>query len=322
VLAYRFETGETVAEGFVRCAADQLDRAVAELSERVNEDPIDSVHSARKAVKKTRSLLRLARGSLSAKQRRRENAALRDAARGLSAARDSEAMLATLDQLSERYTGQLPDATFQQIREELEHYRDQQRGELVASALGAQAVSELGAVRVRVDDWKLKQADWKAIQYGLWRTYLDGRRAAGRARSHRSTADWHAWRRRVKDLWYQQRLLAEVAGPAVAGQAKDAHVLADLLGDDHDLAVLRLAISRGTVRAPVDLEAVVQLIDHRRQDLQSQALALGGRVYAEKPKAFVRRMRRSWNAGRSQTQATLDQDPVQLAEATRAPHAA
>jgi hypothetical protein len=47
------------------------------------------VHNARKAIKKERSLLRLARGAMPSEQRRRENAALREAARRLSTARDN-----------------------------------------------------------------------------------------------------------------------------------------------------------------------------------------------------------------------------------------
>jgi hypothetical protein len=82
-MAYRFEADEGVQEAIVRCAREQLDHAVSKLSEGVDDDPVGAVHSARKAVKKERSLLRLARGAMPPKQRRRENRALRDAARGL-----------------------------------------------------------------------------------------------------------------------------------------------------------------------------------------------------------------------------------------------
>lgn len=113
-------------------------------------------------------------------------------------------------------------------------------------------------------------------------------------------------------------LLPPICGPAVEGQAKDAHRLADLLGDDHDLGVLRQALVSGHIDAAVDLDAVVRLIDHRRAELQSEAVQLGARVYAEKPKAFARRMQRSWNAGRALPRVRLEQHPADLAQATRA----
>jgi CHAD domain-containing protein len=319
-MAYKLTIDESVRDGIRRCAAEQLDRAVAELSERIAEDPVDAVHNARKAVKKERSLLRLGRGSMPAAQRRRENRALRGAARGLSSARDAEAMIDTLDTLAARDAGQLPESTFRAVRERLEVARDEERSTLVGSALGDRAVGELGAVRVRIDGWALGTGDWSALEPGLRRTYRDGRSALGRARSRRSSESWHAWRKRVKDLWYGQRLLADIAGPVVAGQAKDAHRLADLLGDEHDLGVLRTALRHGQGLVPVDVDAVVGLIDHRRAELRAEALGLGSRVYAEAPSAYLRRMRRSLKAGRAIGRAAAERDPGQLADATRAPH--
>ena len=127
-MAYRFETDEGVREAVVRCAREQLDDAVGALSEGIGDDPVAAVHSARKAVKKERSLLRLARGAISPKRRRRENRALRDAARGLSGARDADVMAETIAQLFDRFAGQLPHSTFTEIAEELERTRDERRG--------------------------------------------------------------------------------------------------------------------------------------------------------------------------------------------------
>ena len=318
--AYRLEPDETVRSGVLRCAAAQLDRAVTELTEGVEADPETAVHTARKAIKKERSLLRLTRGSIGDRRRGRENRALRHAARTLSAARDAEAMLATLDDLSTRYAGQLPERTFGAVREPLERRRDVQREQLAGSDLIARVAAELAGVRARLDDWELYDDGWGMLEVGLRRSYRDGRRAFHRAREHRSGADWHQWRKRVKDLWYQQRLLSAVAGPVCAGQAKDAHRLADLLGDDHDLVVLRHALAGEASHAVADLDAVAGLIDHRQEELRRQALQLGGRVYAEKPKPFVRRMRAMWRAGRGQQAAAAVQRPAELAHATRAVH--
>ena len=97
--------------------------------------------------------------------------------------------------------------------------------------------------------------------------------------------------------------------PSIAGQAKDAHALADLLGDEHDLAILDQRLAHG-VPAPVDVDGVRELIAHRRDELRAEALRIGARVYAEKPKAFRRRMRRVWRASRASAPAP---SPVALA---------
>lgn len=317
-MAYRFEADEDVRDAIVRCAREQLDHAVGELSEGIGDDPVGAVHSARKAVKKERSLLRMARGAMPRAQRRRENRALRDAARGLSGVRDADVMIETVALLSERFAGQLPESAFTKIAEQLEQDRDARRGQPTGSALDSHAVQELGAVRLRIDDWQLTQSGWSAVDSGLMRSYRQGREAFAGAQRKPSLEDLHAWRKRVKDLWYQERLLAPICGPAIRGQAKDAHRLADLLGDDHDLGVLRQALTRGHIGVAVDLDAVVRLIDHRRGELQAEAIHIGERIYAEKPKAFRRRMRRSWMAGRAVAHAPLDENPAELAHATRA----
>jgi CHAD domain-containing protein len=319
-MAYRFETDEGVREAIVRCAREQLDAAVGELSEGIGDDPVRAVHSARKAVKKERSLLRLARGAMPAKQRRRENRALRDAARGLSGARDADVMIATIIQLSERFAGQLPESTFREIADQLERTRDAERGQRTGSALDTRAVQELGAVRLRIDDWQLTKGGWNAIESGLLRSYQRGGKAFARAQRERSLEDLHEWRKRVKDLWYQERLLAPICGPASGGHVKDVHRLADRLGDDHDLGVLRQTLTGDHITVAVDLDALVQLIDRRRIELQTETIRLGKRVYAETPKAFRRRMKRSWNAGRAVARVPLEQNPAELAQVTRAPH--
>ena len=319
-MAYRFEANEEVRSAIVRVAREQLDQAVGELSEAIDDDPVGAVHSARKAIKKERSLLRLARGAMSPKQRRRENHALRGAARGLSGVRDADVMIETMGELADRFAGQLPEGTFRAIVDQLERDRDAQRHQNSGSARDTRALDELAAVRLRIDDWRLMQSGWSAIESGLLRSYRDGRKAFAQARREPSIEALHTWRKRVKDLWYHERLLAPACGPAIKGHVKDAHRLADLLGDDHDLGVLRRTVTLDPLAVPVDLDAVIGLIDHRRAELQSEAIHIGDRIYAETPKAFRRRMRRSWNAGRAVAHLPLEQDPVELAHATRAVH--
>jgi hypothetical protein len=49
-----------------------------------------------------------------------------------------------------------------------------------------------------------------------------------------------------------------------------------------------------------DLTGVVEL---RRAELQGEAFALGERLYAEKPVAYVRRLERLWSAQRTRVRA-------------------
>jgi CHAD domain-containing protein len=316
-MAYKFGADEPVRLAILWCAREQLDRAVFELSEGIGTDPVGAIHSARKAIKKDRSLLRLARGGMPRARRRRENERLRQAARRLSGARDADVMIATVGELSERFAGQLPAATFEAITAHLEARRPSRSANGNDSIVDRRALEELRAARARLGDWELDNGGWKVLESGLIRAYRRGREAFAGLGSDGDMEALHAWRKRVKDLWYHERLLAPTCGPAVRGHAKDLDRLADLLGDDHDLAVLRQGLSRPSPPVAADLEAVVNLIDHRRRTLQTEAAGIGARVYAETPKAFRRRMRGSWKAGRKLGRATQAQHPAELAAATR-----
>jgi CHAD domain-containing protein len=316
-MAYKFGADESVRHAIRRCGREQLDRAILELRDGIIADPVSAIHSARKAIKKERSLLRLARGAMPPEHRRRENAALREAARGLSSARDSDVMIASVDELSKRYAGQLPAADFEAIQSHLEARRSSAHGHRSELAGNEDALGELSAVRTRVDDWRLRIGGWESLESGLSRSYRRGRQAFTRAHDTREMEALHAWRKRVKDLWYHERLLASICGPTVRGHAKDLDRLSDLLGDDHDLAVLRQELAPGSAPIAADLDAVVHLIDYRRAELQTEAFHIGERLYAETPKAFRRRLRGSWKAGRALARAPRASDPVRLGAATR-----
>jgi CHAD domain-containing protein len=317
-MSYKLEPDEGVRAGILRAAGEQLDAALHALNDEISDDPVKAVHAARKAVKKERSLLRLTRGALPAKRRRAENAALRRAARGLSDARDAEVMVQTLDQLSQRFAGQLPEHSFEAVREPLERDRDAHRAQLADSAQVPQAAGQLAGARVRIDGWQLSLGGWPALEPGLERAYQRGRWAMRDATRQRSAEQMHAWRKRVKDLWYHERFLATVGGPAVRGQTKDLHRLADVLGDHHDLGVLRRRLTDDPPHVAADVDGIIGLIGHREAELEAQALSLGSRIYAEKPAAFVGRMRSAWQAGRALQSGSGQPQPAELAQATRA----
>jgi CHAD domain-containing protein len=106
----------------------------------------------------------------------------------------------------------------------------------------------------------------------------------------------HEWRKRVKDLWYQLRLVRKAWPDQLDPLAEDAHALADQLGDHHDLTVLAADLAGREELAESGVLAA--LIERRQSELLDAALKLGARLYAEKPKAFERRLGSYWAAWR------------------------
>jgi CHAD domain-containing protein len=318
-MPYRLERDEQIEAGLRRCAREQLDAAIEELTAGVEIDPVSAVHDAREALKKQRSLLRLGRGAIDPAERRRENASLRGAARRLGGARDADVMIAALDDLAQRYAGQTPTAAFAPIRQQLRERQEEMRRGLLESGSPRTVAADLGSARARIDDWQLAGDGhgWSAISAGLGLSYRRGRRALCRARMQPTPENMHEWRKRCKDLWYHLRLLRPISPDTMRGHAQDAHRLSDLLGDLHDLSVLRDSLVATAGEVPADTDAVLGLTEHRSEQLHAEALLLGDRIYAERPKAFVHRMSRYWNAWREEAEVAGARDPVALAEATR-----
>jgi CHAD domain-containing protein len=150
--------------------------------------------------------------------------------------------------------------------------------------------------REQIRGWSLETDSWKLVAPGLTAGYRDGRRAMKQVRANPSPDNVHEWRKRAKDLWYQLRILQDAWPELLSETVSQADELADLLGDHHDLAVLRedlLSRSELGDRRPFET-----LIAKRQDELFERALAIGRRLYAEKPKAFRRRIGRYWLAWR------------------------
>ena len=96
----------------------------------------------------------------------------------------------------------------------------------------------------RAQAWRLDADGWDCIATGLRATYRRARRALRRARTDRATDDLHEWRKQTKYLWHQLQILTPLATGPVGELADEFHHLADYLGDEHDLAVLRPRDSR------------------------------------------------------------------------------
>jgi CHAD domain-containing protein len=290
--AYRLNQDESLPEGIRRVARGRIDHAIDELRGKTDSTPEEAVHEARKDMKKLRALLRLVRGELGGDTFARENACFRDAARELSGVRDSDVMLEALGALEP------PPGVGAELRAAIKAER---RRDGAADRAGAarDAVAILKEARKRVDGWPLERDSFEAVADGLERSYRRGRRDFEAARAEPSPETLHEWRKRAKELWYHHTLLRSLWPPVMAASGEEAHVLSDHLGDDHDLVVLAGWVSEHADARPAFFEA----IERRRAKLQEDAFALGARVYAEKPGAFVRRLERLWDANQAEVRA-------------------
>jgi len=249
--------------------------------------PDDAIHEARKRLKRARAALRLVRPVIGDRSYRRQNRALRDAARPLSQMRDARVLVETFDRLMKK--------PWDRARRSLGALHSQLmadplrlRTQLLPDSKSLDPILErLDAVRRNARRWRGRRAGWPRMRAGLRQVYRSGRDAFAATRERPTVARLHEWRKQAKYLWHVLEIVEPMRPRRISRLALEAHRLSDRLGEDHDLAVLLQRLRRGGRVPKATLTFVTERIDERRKRLQEQATKLGEGLYAERPSAFV-----------------------------------
>jgi CHAD domain-containing protein len=285
-MPFRFKKKESVARAVRRLCCERLDDALETLEKTAR---FEAVHNVRKEIKKLRSILRLTRGEIGEKTYRKHTKALREAANLLTAFRDAQVKLSAFDDLSKHFKDKLP------LRPKIKNaLRDRCRAE---ERKLSTAVAPLKAIlcesKEELDNLKLKAKGWQAIGPGLKKVYGRGLAAFETISAEPSEENFHEWRKRVKDLWHQLNLLYPARPGKLRARTEKLEKLGNLLGDDHDLFMLREFVTKKFPRTH-DLNAFELMIFARQRELRTAAVKLGRRFYREKPNRFCRRIGDYW----------------------------
>jgi CHAD domain-containing protein len=299
-----YELSQTESAGLAarRVASEQLTRAIEELT--AGEGDADAnVHSVRKRMKKLRGLLRLIESGFG-RTFQSENITFRDAGRRLAGARRGAAVLATFDALVARYPGELAPASVQALRAQLADERDRAVGEVHAESHASEVSATLAQALGRVTTWPGDELGVQQLEKGLRRVYARARRGMSRARRKTTTENLHQWRKWAKYHFYHVRLLQPSWPGALEPLADALEALTEDLGAEHDLDDLRqLLIERmPPEELALDLQALLRLVERRRDELRAAAFVQGARLFADRPKHAARRFRAYYEAWRSELQ--------------------
>jgi CHAD domain-containing protein len=302
-MALELNTQDSVPKGIRKIVCKRIDKALAMLNGKSRAVTDKAVHDVRKRFKEIRGTLRLVRDELGEKIFRKENRTYRDAARPLSEMRDSKVMVDTLDNLLGHFQGRVKAREFAPLRRKLLQRRREIRKKVLSEDRAVPGIlKEIRQAKKRVKNWPLEHCGWNAVGTGLERVYAQGRKSMSAVRQNPTDETFHEWRKRTKDLRYELELLAPVWRETVAPMAEQAKHLTELLGDDHDLAVLRTLALELNQDSPLDNELLLALINERRSALQREASELGDKIYAEGEKGFIKRLKGYWKAERDKQQ--------------------
>lgn len=300
--AVRFRRGETLSEALGRVTIEQFDIALG-IAQATGPDRAVAVHSTRKAIKRLRAMLRLVRDRIPADRYHTDNQVLKLVGAELSSIRDSWVMAVTL-------AGLLPEDHDQSVSTLAR--RLEARYEVKAAVLldnephMASIVEQLENAKKRSRQWTILADDgdtplphaFATIAPGLERVYRRGRRAMRSVLASPTDTLLHNWRKRAKYLRHQIEALNVLDPTGLAAVEARFEDLTDLLGEDHDLAVLwhRLTDDR-RLGDGINVELVLEAVGNRRHELQHRAIELGTDLYAAPTETFLRSLEARWEKG-------------------------
>ena len=289
-MTYRLKpNNETVEAGVRRIAAEEFER-IANILVQSDLSVARQVHEVRKSTKRLRSLLRLIAPVFEASSF--ETGILRDAARSLSAARDSGAILDSLTRLK------LPADAFLAIEAALQPgsapKKDAQAHAKLLKAFGR----DMQSAAKRAAHWKIPAEGFDAIQPGLKRSFKRLRSDFVEAMQTGEEEATHNWRKSAKTHWHQTLLLNRICPDAMDAHARMASRLSESLGDWRDCGLLLDALDK----IPADQidKGIVKLarrsaLRHQKR-LLKKAQRFSSLLTAEKPGALTARWAAYWDA--------------------------
>jgi CHAD domain-containing protein len=289
-VAFQLRADEKANRGIARAARKQLKSATSRLSGLPSGDV---VHDIRRRLKRVRALVRLADGSLGEKYCRQINRWIRDAGKPLNQLRDADVLMTALEKLVGGRDRRFDKASLAAVRAGLVRDRASAVHQSSHNAICESIAKKIRRARRAIDPGRFSSSGMKSVRRGLAATFGHARDAFRAALVDPSIANLHEWRKQAKYLANQVEFLRPLRPNLLRSTGESLDKLGELLGDDHDLAVLAqtVAAKQHDWQLGDVAEKLLLAIRERRMVLQQQAIALGQKVFSQPADGFVDRIR-------------------------------
>ncbi len=292
-MSYELDPTLPMSEALRSAALGEIE--IAHISLSSTPDRHTGVHSARKCFKKLRSLLLLARPGMPEPVFSNLSARVASIGKGLAAARDAQALLDAVDKLERNTSPGSGEGPIQSVRRWLQK-RKQAAEQNLEHSTASDAMRRLGDLRPAFMGLAVYPDDFSPLAKGLERGYRATRKDFKTAFETGTAEDLHEWRKGVQHHWRHMQLLAPCWPSELTARAEAAHALSQLLGDDHDIAMLVHLVSTPTMTfgSPEETGAFVKRCRKRHKALRKEARIKGERLFVEKPGPFTARIHAYW----------------------------
>ena len=279
----------------LRDAANEILTDARRQFDDLGNDGATAVHEFRKAMKRWRAMLRLYEPLVGdeATQLRIE---ARDLARELAGTRDARSALDALADLDEE---RLSSRTRAALKDRLDGIGSLAEAATLTDEVRQSIREALEHAAKAAHRWPLDDVAFTAVADGLAASYARARRAVPGDWTTASEDELHTLRQRVVVHRYQMDLAVPLWPKIGRAWVAEAQKLRDRLGHHQDLAVLRAFTAPHKPLAPWR-SRLLPLIAARQAEHAAAARRIAGRLLAEKPKAFRRRMLSLWDSRREQ----------------------
>ena len=256
----------------------------------------EAVHEVRKALKRWRALLRLLARPLG-EQADQMRVEARELMRALSGARDAQS---SLDALADLRKSDVPfsPTSLETIGQRLTAIRDAAEQTGFTKEMRERLSRYLDYATLSLERWPLTAINFDTVADGLISTYRRARQLIPDNWAEADAEHLHDLRRRVVEHRHQMDLMEPLWPRLGQVWAEEAQRLRNRLGACQDLAVFIGLTAPHQPLAPWR-SRLAPLIEARRAAHLKAAARLAGRLFAEKPKAFRRRLAALWSARRA-----------------------
>jgi CHAD domain-containing protein len=308
-MSYSLDPAIPMSEAVRRVAFAELDLANAALS--TTPDRHSGVHSARKCLKRLRSLLLLVRPGVPEPMIGNLSERLAAIARELAPARDANALLDAIDKLEPDEETFAAASPIRSLRRWLEKRREIAERNLASSA-ASEAMRGLRELKPALAGLAVHPDEFAPLAQGLRQCYRATRKSFRHAFVTGNDEDFHEWRKGVQHHWRQMQLLAPCSAAELPRRADAARALSQLLGDDHDIAMLRRLVSTPTMvfGNTDDTTAFLKRCRKRHKALRQEAKTRASQLFAERSRPFAERVESAWlHAAPRAPEAMADRRP-------------
>lgn len=311
-MSYFIASNEAISTGFMRVAGEQTGKAIGAMEYWQDDERV--IHKVRKHLKKLRALMRLLRDEIGEEEYKRHNVFYRDLGRELSDVRDVTSLLEILETLKEQFGDSVKAQTFEPLEEVLLEERAQLKAQQLEKEDRMKDVKQtLERSAERFEQFFIHPDCWEEIVSSVRRVYKRGYKQYHENLEQPTSESMHEWRKRVKYLWYHNRLLRQAWYRIFQCFRRETKSLSDVLGDYHDYALLREKLMEVHDQLPAQtIQATDAFATKQQEVLLERAYLLGQRIYAEKPEAFARRLANYLDAWRKEREMVKPEKQVEV----------